>query len=102
MGPADHELLEAELVRDVGERLFHLRGGSLVDLVQQLGVEHVLVQCREEPVFEALARDEHFVLARSAGGVEAAVVATAVPAHEADRAAAGAALEAAREQMVRV
>jgi len=50
---------------------------SLVDLVQELGVEHLLVQRRDELVFQALARDEHLVLARAARGIEAAVVAAA-------------------------
>jgi hypothetical protein len=62
-------------------------------------LEHGLVQRCDELVFEALARDQNLVVAGAAQRVQAAVVAASLPAHESDRAAAGAALERAGKQV---
>jgi hypothetical protein len=78
-GAVQLDLLEAQLFRDVGEQLLHRRGGSLVDLIQKLGVEDFLVECGDELVLRALTGDEHLVLAGAAGGVEAPVVTAPFP-----------------------
>ena len=46
LGAVQFDLLEAQLLRDVREHLLHLDRRSLVNLLQELGVEHLLVERR--------------------------------------------------------
>jgi hypothetical protein len=67
-----------------------------------LGPQDLGVERRDELVLEPLAGDEHFVVARVPRGVETAVVAASLPAHERHGAAARTALEAAGQKVRRV